>query len=145
MKCIISLQKYAKEFILFCLNYKQKTIKLKTKKRKEKEKKNMQFTWKSLPCNIKKSDYNTNNHHDRDPYWIDEESDTLVIDEEWWNNEVPVTTKELLKKRLITEGEEITLGKVPIPHDDQFDFRLLQVYQAFQEAFEMQYWFLLRI
>lgn len=92
------------------------------------------FSWKTVPAAL---DCNTNNHHDRDPYWINEETDELVIDKEWWENEVPLMTKKLLKMRQV----EYVLGTVPIPHEDQFDKRLVQVYQAFQEAYEMQMWY----
>lgn len=90
----------------------------------------------SLPLNIDRSSYNTSNHHDRDPYYINDETDTLIIDEEWWSTQVPQRTKDLLAMREL----EFVVGPVPIPHEHQFDFRLVAVYQAYQEAFEYQEW-----
>lgn len=92
--------------------------------------------WVSLPPNIDRDDYNTSNHHDRDPYTIDDDTDELVIDAEWWHTQVPQRTKDLQQKR----GINFALGKVSIPHEDQFDVRLIAVYQAYQEAFECQGW-----
>jgi len=91
--------------------------------------------WISLPENISLLNCNTNNHHDRDPYFINEE-DELIIDNHWWNVEVPEKTKELLRERNV----EFTLGNVQIPHENQFDERLIDVYKAFQEGFEYQEW-----
>jgi hypothetical protein len=87
---------------------------------------------------VKASDLNTNNHHERDPYYIDKETDTLVIDTEWWETEVPEKAKSILANK----GVSFVFGTVPIPHEWQTeDRRLTQVYQSFQEAFEMQHWF----
>ncbi len=93
----------------------------------------------SLPTCINLHDFNTTNHHDRDPYYIEEDSNNLIIDTDWWNTQVPQRTKDLLKEREIV----FVLGNVPIPHDEMFGFgdeRLIHVYQAYQEAFEYQEW-----
>jgi hypothetical protein len=77
--------------------------------------------WVSLPPNISRDDYNTSNHHDRDPYVIDDDTDELVIDTEWWYTQVPQRTKDLLRAR----GCDFVLRKVSIPHEHQFDVRLI--------------------
>ncbi len=40
-----------------------------------------------LPLDINLQNFNTTNHHDRDPYYIDDDTDDLVIDTEWWRTE----------------------------------------------------------
>ena len=88
-----------------------------------------------LPLDIEYRDYNTNNLHENDPYVVNDEGE-LIIDEEWWNSDVPEYSKELIRSKV-----QFKLGKVEIPHEVTFDMDLVIVYQAYQEGFEFPHWY----
>ena len=88
-----------------------------------------------LPLNIEWGDYNTNNIHENDPYVVNDEGE-LIIDEEWWNSDVPEYSKDLIRSKV-----QFKLGKVEIPHEVTFDMDLVVVYQAYQEGFEFPHWY----
>jgi hypothetical protein len=84
---------------------------------------------------ISLADYNSSNHHERDPYIISDGS--LVVDHEWWENALTPFIREAITQRV----GHFTLGKVVIPHALQRDPDLTRVYQAFQDGHEYQHWF----
>lgn len=97
------------------------------------------------PINIRRSDFNTTNLHDRTPYMIID--DVLVIDESWWK-----TLTKYIKNLLIQRLKEHFIGKhipsnylfridgVEIPHKIQKDPRLTIVYQTYQDGYDYQLW-----
>jgi uncharacterized protein len=90
----------------------------------------------AYPTNIVKSDFNTNNIHENDPYIINS-SGTLVLDKSWWDGLTPYI-QYLLNDRL--DGQYI-FDTVKIPHKMQFDERLATVHQSFQQGYDYNVWY----
>ena len=90
----------------------------------------------AYPINIQKSNYNTNNIHENDPYIIDSNGE-LVFDNSWWDGLTPYIQK-LLSRRL---DEQYIFDTVEIPHKIQFDTRLGIVHQSFQQGYDYNVWY----
>ena len=88
------------------------------------------------PTNIRKSDFNNNNLHHRDPYIIDNDG-VLAICENWWHS-LSQYTKDLIKQRIC---EPFRIQYVPVPHAVQSDRRLTDVYQSYQDGYDYQVWY----
>lgn len=94
----------------------------------------------AYPINIKKSDFNTNNIHENDPYIIGSsccKPGELILDKSWWNSLTPYIQK-LLNERL--NGQYI-FDTVTIPHEIQYDERLAIVHQSFQQGYDYNVWY----
>ena len=94
-----------------------------------------------MPCNINKSDYNNNNLHEYDPYILSEDGKSVIIDKEWWKNNLTDHIRNLIHTRL--QGL-YTINKVDVPHPLQTDndMKVLQkVYQSYIDGYDYNIWY----